>query len=352
MTRPIVRKCGIGRDELWQEHLLSQTPVVLRDIGDGHPVRALGDLEQALRAIADAPLTVRGEYTSGLLRRLAQGPTAEPGSRAFSFGAYWQHVREEPRSPLMCIEEGVPSQLSHLLPQPPICCLRDGSPDPAIRKNLFVGNAGNYASLHFDGDCRHVLLYQVFGRKRVVLVPAVRWRALRPIVNFATLRLQALAEPQKRQVLDSLGAWETVIEPGDAIVMPALMFHYVEYIDDGMSLNFRFGRHGSHARVSEQLHVDAHTNLLAAASLDEHDAEGGAWLRRVLEAHDEPAPTPWMKYLEMRRLVAELLAQRGEPSVDEPELSSDVYVRLPEVVRQCLLRMHLFNQRLYRYDVA
>lgn len=348
MIRLIARKSGLDSEALWRDHLLRQEPVVLTDAAAGAPVSAWRTLDACRAQWGALPITIRGEYTSSLLTALETGrPPAGP--LTLSFDAYWARVARDPGDNAMCIEEQAPPILREAFPVPAVCRLQNGQPDPAMKSNVFVGNAGNVASLHFDGDCRHVLLYQVFGRKRVVIIGPAHWRAAAPLCNFARLRLQAMAPEAQRRALDALDAWETILEPGEAIVMPALVNHYVEYLDHGMSLNYRFGRHGFHRFVSEALHFDAQVQRLASATLDVAACrQHREALDALIAVFDEPALSAWQKYLQMSALIRLMCDELGAPD-SRRTLPDAVYVTLPEVVRQYLLRAHLFNERLYRH---
>jgi lysine-specific demethylase 8 len=343
----VARRRGLGREALWHEHLLPQVPVVLTDIGDAAPARAIDTLERARAAIGDLMLSVRPEYTRSMLRRIAEGPGAD-GAQAMTLAGYFDHVAATPDTTSMCIEQTAPAALCSLLEVPALCTLRDGSADTALKSNMFVGNAGNHASLHFDGDCRHVMLYQLFGKKRVIMLPVASWPALRPLVNFATLALWLAAPEDKSRIVEALGGWQTIIEPGETIVMPALVYHYVDYLDHGMSINFRFGRHDAHRFVSEQVHVDAWVQSLASATLA---GDRDAALERLIAFAQRPARTPWRKYLEMHALSRELCEQLGVAPSEAPLGSHEsLYARIPDIARQCILRAHLFNERLYRQE--
>ena len=252
-------------------------------------------------------------------------------------------VRQAPDTPVMCAEEATPRAVAEAVGVP-----RAAQGDDDMRSTVFIGNAGNVAPIHFDGDCRHVLLHQLFGRKLVVMLPPSASSSLRPVVNFSTLWLRGIAEDELRDRVRRLGGWECVLSPGETLLMPALIWHGVHYLDDGMSVNFRFGRHARHRFISEQLHLDERVQAFAAATVDPQSiAEGGdheaAW-RRLLSCWARPAITPRAKGEEIRECLDAFAPRSPSPAVDVP---NEWFAPLPEVVVQALERAHLFNQRLY-----
>src|SRR5205823_2793644 len=128
-----------------------------------------------------------------------------------------------------------------MLQWPELCRYREGQdPDPPGRVEVFVAGAGNYAHLHFDWDYRHTLLYQVFGRKRAILIRP-EWSAmLAPIFNSTRLRLQGIDGAERERICAAFEAVDVDLFPGDTLYMPALMWHCVDYVDTAMSLGFRF----------------------------------------------------------------------------------------------------------------
>ena len=49
------------------------------------------------------------------------------------------------------------------------------------KRNVFIAGRGNKAHIHYDGDQRQVLLYQVFGRKEVILLPPASGAPFKPL---------------------------------------------------------------------------------------------------------------------------------------------------------------------------
>jgi Cupin-like domain len=324
-------------------------PVVIRGLLADTAIDRIRTREAASKAFGAQSLTFGPEYGIYVMTSLMHGPAPPESPRRITVAMddYWRAIDAEPDSPMMCVEDQTPPSVAELAPPPAVC-----ADDADMRSTVFVGNAGNVAPFHFDGDCRHVLLHQVYGRKLVIMLPPRAASALRPIANFATLYLRGLDPGFRRELVSAVGGWEVVIEPGETILMPALVWHGVVYLEHGMSVNYRFGRRPQHAFASEHLHLDGASQRFVAATLsDEGWQRHAASWNRLLEAWSPPTKTALQKYQQVDALLAELVAGLG----DEPELppiSDERYVPIPAAARQALLRAHLFDNRLYLHRQA
>lgn len=347
----VTRVVDLGREELLGEHGYRGRPVILTEAFERPPREVLGEtLDDVVGRLGDVRLPFRPEYGTLLMTCLQRGPLPDgaPDAVEATLAEYWEMVRQTPDTPVMCAEEATPSEVAELVGVP-----RAARGDADMRSTLFIGNAGNVAPIHFDGDCRHVLLHQLFGRKLVVMLPPEAASSLRSVVNFSTLWLREMDAEERRDLVRRLGGWECVLSPGETVLMPALIWHGVLYLDDGMSVNFRFGRHARHRFVSEHLHLDHRVQAFAAATVDpdtlaEAGAYADAWLRLV-ECWATPAPTPYAKYLELCACLDAIAPSPSSPAVD---VSDDLFASLPQVVAEALLRAHIFKERLYLHRSA
>lgn len=344
----IERIHDVDRDTFWRRYVLPATPVVITDLLSGTPIAGLRTREQTVAELGRMPLLIRPEYSRSLLSTLEAGPDTSRKPETVSLRGYFRIIDTDPTTTRMCIEEPTPPELAALAPLPKLCTKQDGSADDGQKSTIFVGNQGNAAPLHYDGDSRHVLLYQVFGTKRVVVIGAQHGAALRPIANFSTLRWSKCPSNERYELLQKLGGVETVIGPGEAIFMPALSYHAADYVEDGMSVNFRFGRNRYHELFSEHVHLDPNAQRLMAASLEERASETtfrDAY-RRVVDEVCAPAPTSWTKHGRMVELLASLTEHLKDGAVSAVE--SSAFVDFPPVVVEALRRAHLFKEQLYR----
>ncbi len=243
--------------------VLEHRPVVLTGVFDGQEVAAVRTRQDALGAWGPIQLQFQEEYAG------AEGTPAAGRLVSMSLNDYADLTRRDPSTRLCCTEYETPARVLAAFRVPPACLVTSPPEDEVfglpkkygdfdLATNTFIANAGNVAHLHFDGDQREVLLHQVYGRKRIVLFPpaaAIHLRTLdgpftRP--SLAGLFLERMAPADIEEILARAGGWQTVLEPGETLYIPVLMWHYVEYLDDAMSFNIRFGR----GRIGRFLSLD------------------------------------------------------------------------------------------------
>lgn len=256
----VKRVDSITPDDFLRDHVRTHTPVVIADTERGTPITDATSEQGAIELFGDLKIQVQQNYTSPLSRNIQaarqQGLSQKVRNEIeeMPLRDYLEHVRENPDTDLLCVEYRTPDPVLEAMRIPDVCQLPGSAGEPLVTFT-FVANQGNYAHMHFDGDFRNVLLYQVFGRKRVVMVPLPAQEKISPSMNFSKLLIQNMDEEEKLDLFRYLGAYDCVINPGEAVYFPPSVWHYVEYIDTGMSVNFRFGREEYAARL-----VDANRN--------------------------------------------------------------------------------------------
>jgi Cupin-like domain len=109
-----------------------------------------------------------------------------------------------------------------------------------------MAGANNKAHLHYDGDHRQVLLYQVFGEKRVTLFhPDAGYKLMPldgPFFCAGGIFFDKLSDDERLRVVDDANGFTGTLFPGDTLYMPLLFWHHLDYLTDAMSFNIRFGR--------------------------------------------------------------------------------------------------------------
>jgi len=112
---------------------------------------------------------------------------------------------------------------------------------------LFTGGATSITHMHFDIDMSHILHTQFAGRKRVLLFPYEEQHKLyrKP---FEVLSLADFShyykgngppDYEKFPALKLANGFETILEHGDTLFMPAGYWHHMEYIDSGFAMSLR-----------------------------------------------------------------------------------------------------------------
>lgn len=249
--------------DFWHQYMMLQQPVILTDLYEGQPIRQIDTLALARQRLGAIRLIIQEEYTSSVLRNSfhLKGNFRQQQER--SLEEYFHLVTEQPDTPLMCTETATPQEVRSLFKFPEYCQLGLGLDDAVSM--IFVGNAGNYAHLHFDGDYRHVLLYQVFGTKRVILIPPGEAKKLNPIANSSTWFPENFSESDKQAFVQFANGYDCVLHPGEAIFIPACWWHHLEYQTAAMSFNVRFGRNTYTHFLADKLPINFYVQNLAAA---------------------------------------------------------------------------------------
>ncbi len=112
---------------------------------------------------------------------------------------------------------------------------------------LFIGGATSITHMHFDIDMSHILHTQFTGRKKVLLFPFEEQHKLyrKP---YEVLSLADFSNYYKNDGKPDYGAFpalklargfETTLEHGDTLFMPAGYWHHMEYIDSGFAMSLR-----------------------------------------------------------------------------------------------------------------
>jgi lysine-specific demethylase 8 len=195
-----------------------------------------------------------------------------------------------------------------------------------LTTNTFIGNSGNVAHLHFDGDQRQVLLYEVYGRKRVVLFDPAAARHLRTLdgpysrPSLAGLYLEAMEADEKLDQIGRADGYHTILEPGETIYIPMLMWHQIEYLDDAMSVNMRFGRTPIGRFMSlDNFHRDPFIQNVASKIVGPEDTLSSfdPLMERVKAAYLSSAADMKERIRCMRALFRDLCAQVAPEAVPE-----------------------------------
>ncbi|MBV9058475.1 MAG: cupin-like domain-containing protein [Pseudonocardiales bacterium] len=252
-------------EDFLHDHVRTHTPLVISDTQCGTRIAGMTTEQGVIDAFGGLGIQVQQNYTSRLsrtteaVRRQGLSQKVRNDLVEMPLRDYLDHVRENPDTDLLCVEYRTPDAVLEAMRVPDVCQV-PGSGEPLVTFT-FIANQGNYAHLHFDGDFRHVLLYQVFGRKRVVMVPLSAQEKILSSMNFSKLVIQNMGEEEKLNLFRYLGAYDCVISPGEAVYFPPSVWHYVECIDTGMSVNFRLGREQFAARLVDANRVPFYPDL-------------------------------------------------------------------------------------------
>lgn len=142
--------------------------------------------------------------------------------------------------------------------------LRKDFPYPAILKKdifpsvgfLFFGARSTTVRMHFDIDNSNVLLTQISGRKRVVLIAPEYSELLYriPYNTFCMVDFDNI-DMEKFPALKYVKGYDVMMEPGDSLYMPSGYWHYITYTDGGYALSYRKIAHSMKDKWNGLMHL-------------------------------------------------------------------------------------------------
>jgi ribosomal protein L16 Arg81 hydroxylase len=109
---------------------------------------------------------------------------------------------------------------------------------------LFFGGNSTSVRMHFDIDYSNVLMTQVKGRKKVILISPKYNRFIYklPYNSFSLVDFDNI-DYKKHPALKNIKGYEFVMDEGDSLFMPSAYWHFNVYIDGGYALSYRKTAH-------------------------------------------------------------------------------------------------------------
>lgn len=304
-------------DVFFQEYVLKHRPVIITDLFADQPISKIKTLEDARQQLGDMKVVVTPGYERfivDVVRSLVtQEPNYEIQQRQSTVREYLEHVAQHPGTKDMCSEVPQPiiSEVQALYEVPEVCRTKEGATDAEYRTELWMANAGNTTHLHFDADQRQILQYQLFGTKRVILVPPSGAKKLAPVRNNCAISPEGVSDTEKDEFVRYVGGYQCQLRGGETIFMPALIWHYLEYVDTSMSLSIRFWRNRYSRFLAEECHPDYRLQAIAwrmidPASMTPDDEQA---FRQIEALAQRPFASPQEKGQAMQALYEELYAR-------------------------------------------
>jgi len=286
-----------------REYIAGRRPVIIRGLFRGQPIERASTLGRARDKLGDTPVQVVSEYNTDFLET---SNLLVARRRQSTLGQYLQLLKENPSSPMVVAELPTPPQVSSLMDVPAVCdyrCDADRANSGIISK-VYVAGRGNIAHLHFDGDYRHVLLHQVFGRKRVCLIRPEKAAVLLPILNSSLLNIECMSDRERAAFLKFVGGYDVILYPGETIYIPPLWWHFLQYMDIAMSVSLRFGRSGTGRMLYERFHPNMHLQNIAWKGFlgEKLGSRARKYFRRIIAEYNGAGYGGFSLYLRMQRL--------------------------------------------------
>jgi lysine-specific demethylase 8 len=318
MPQRILRRVPLpDRDTFFREYVHTRTPAIFTNVFANQPIMGITSLREAREAFGSVRLAIQQEYMSAAL-------SAEPQpSRFMTFDEYFDFAHAHPEIDLICGEYEIPPRIMQQFRLPRICLAQDDGGgevlaiprkygDHDLWANVFIAGAGNKAHLHYDGDHRQVFLHHVFGEKQAILFPPESARHLKPLdakPGFSGIDFDEMSEAEIGELLDRADGYRAMLQPGDTLYIPMLMWHHLKYDDDAMSFNFRFGRNPfGRFLCLDHFHRDYYLQIFASRLSDTRGCltRFGAEIDAISRKYLEPATSLEQKVIEMRALFRSL----------------------------------------------
>ncbi len=104
------------------------------------------------------------------------------------------------------------------------------------RNLLWFGPKGTYTPMHHD--LSNNMLIQIYGRKKVTLIPATQVPLMYNDKGVYTAATYPDYDKAKHPLLEKVTPMEFMLEPGDSVFIPIGWWHSVESLDVSISLTF------------------------------------------------------------------------------------------------------------------
>jgi hypothetical protein len=301
-------------------------PAIVTGLFAGQPISLLSSMAEVRERLGSTPITMFQNFADSKRENILDflsGKKRRAESRPSTIAAYLDLAANAPEGRWTITEGPAPAELLATVDMRALGVekIAGGFPERGAARArekayavLFLGNAGNAADLHTDWDGNDALLYQGFGRKRVTIFPAAAAPLLHPIASFGTLRLSGMPEKARRAFLRYAGGVEHLLMPGEALFMPALCWHNIEYVDLSMSISFRFNGILDPELLFPiaGLHADLYLQNLMAGSRDPAKTEGvRAAMRGLRAASERRYASARAKYRALRALAREKCIELG-----------------------------------------
>jgi hypothetical protein len=138
--------------------------------------------------------------------------------------------------------------------------------------------------------------------------------------SLAGLYLESMETDEKLGQIAFADGYHTILEPGETIYIPMLTWHHVEYLEDAMSVNLRFGRTRFGRFMSlDNFHRDPFIQNVASKMVGPEDAlrSFAPLVEHVKEAYRRPAPDMKERIRLVRALFRDLCAQVAPEAVPD-----------------------------------
>jgi hypothetical protein len=221
----------ISRDDFRKSYLEASRPLILHNFASLFPAGHLWTFDYLIQKI--------GNYQIGVFDNSVKTNTAyvHPHLK-MPFTQFAQIIQKDEETPYRIF-------LFNMFRDFPE--FRKEFPTPEIIKGplgnigfAFFGGKNTKVRFHYDIDCSGVLMTQIIGRKRVILIPPL-YNSLIYKVPLSSFSLIDPDSPdyEKFPALRYVQGYDFILNPGDALFMPSCYWHFNTYLEGGMAVSYR-----------------------------------------------------------------------------------------------------------------
>jgi hypothetical protein len=221
----------ITREEFRKNYLLPSRPLILHNFAFLFPAGHLWTFDYLKEKIGDYPI---GIFDNSVKTNTAY---VQPHLK-MPFSTFVDIIQKDEETPYRVF-------LFNLFREFPD--LRKEFPTPEIVKGplgnigfSFFGGKNTKVRFHYDIDCSNVLMTQIIGRKRVILIPPM----YNSLIYKVPLSSFSLIDPDKPDLekfpaLRYVQGYDFILHRGDALFMPSCYWHFNTYLEGGMAVSYR-----------------------------------------------------------------------------------------------------------------
>ncbi len=104
------------------------------------------------------------------------------------------------------------------------------------------------------------------------------WRAdashkLAPLTQISGWNLENFSDKDRKAFLEFTNGEEVILEQGECMFIPMIAWHYVDYLDDSMSISLRFRRPNFMTKLANMLFPDLYYQGIAEKIGNQIDAD-------------------------------------------------------------------------------
>jgi hypothetical protein len=221
----------LSRDKFRIHYLTKSKPLVIKNFANLFPAGKLWTFEYLNK--------IMGNHKIGIIDSSKSRNTAYTGyDLIMSFSEYSSIIQRDEETPYRIF-------LFNMFKEFPE--LRKDFPTPDLVKGVlgnlglaFFGGKNSKVRFHFDIDCSSVLMTQIIGRKRVILISPVYEKLIYkvPLTSFSMIEPDQ-PDYNNFSALRYVEGYDFIIHPGDALFMPSRFWHFNTYLEGGMAVSYR-----------------------------------------------------------------------------------------------------------------